>query len=72
MFFMFVVKFPTWRYLYFLNTCHKSKVMSKNVKQYLISCSILVSRYVNVNILSEKHSRQGNILVLLFDFEEAS
>ena len=28
--------------------------MSKNVKRYLISCPTLVSRYVSLNILSEK------------------
>ena len=28
--------------------------MSKNVKQYLISCPTLVSRYVSLNILSKK------------------
>ena len=28
--------------------------MSNNVKQYLISCPTLVSRYVSLNILSEK------------------
>ena len=28
--------------------------MSKNVKQFFISCPTLVSRYVNLNILSKK------------------
>ena len=37
-----------------MSTCHKSKVMSENVKQYLISCPPLVSKYVSLNILSEK------------------
>ena len=44
-------KFPTGQYLYFLYTCYMSKVMSKNVKHYLISCPTLVLR---LNILSEK------------------
>ena len=39
---------------YFLCTCHKSRVMNENVKQYSISCPTLVSRYVSLNILSEK------------------
>ena len=38
----------------FIHICHKSKVMSKNVKQYLMSCPTLVLRYINLNILSEK------------------
>ena len=69
MFFIFIIKFPTRRYLYFLYTFHKSKMMSKNVKQHLISCPTLMLRYVSLNILSEK---KGNVLVLMFDFEEAS
>ena len=28
-------------FISFVHTCHKSKVMSKNVKQYLISCPTL-------------------------------
>ena len=55
MVFIIFVKFPTKGYLYFLYACHKSKVMSENVKQYLIACPTLVSRYnVSLNILSEK------------------
>ena len=41
-------------FISFIHTCHKSKVMSKNVKQYLISCPTLVLRYISLNILSEK------------------
>ena len=46
--------------------------MSKNVKQYLISCPTLVSRYVSLNILSKKAFTLRECLVLMFDFEEAS
>ena len=38
----------------FIHKYHKSKVMSKNVRQYLISCPTLVLRYISLNILSEK------------------
>ena len=41
-------------FISFIHTCHKSKVMSKNVKQYLISCPTLVLRYISLNILSKK------------------
>ena len=47
-------------------------MMSKNVKQYLISCPTLVLRYVSLNILSEKTLTVRNCLVLMFDFEKAS
>ena len=36
------------------HTCDKSTVVSKNVKQYLISCPALLLRYVSLNSFSEK------------------
>ena len=36
------------------HTCYKLTVVSKNVKQYLISCPALLLRYVSFNSLSEK------------------
>ena len=41
-------------FISFIHTCHKSKVMTKNVKQYLISCPTSALRYISWNILSEK------------------
>ena len=41
-------------FISFIHTCQKSKVMSKNVKQYLTSCPTLVLRYISLNILPEK------------------
>ena len=73
-FFIFVVKFPARRYLFsFIHVINQTKVMSESVKQYLISCPTLVSRYVSLNIFSEKKfTVRKCLIVLMFDFEEAS